>query len=76
MKICNATGCGVCCHCDGTPPVINGYSHGDICKKTVENIMNCLEDGNLYRLNDGKLYQVDVFEEDILNEVEVDILEK
>lgn len=60
MKICNATGCGVCCHCDGTPPVINGYSRGDICRKTVENIMNYLEDGDMYKFQDGKLYQVDV----------------
>lgn len=73
MKICNAEGCGVCCHCDGTPPVTNGYSHGDICRKTVENIMNYLEGGDLYRFLDGKLYQVDVFDTDIQSENECDI---
>lgn len=58
MKICDATGCGICCNCDGTPPVRNGYSHGDICRKTVQAIMDHLESGDLYRLTDGKLYLV------------------
>jgi len=62
IKICNAAGCGICCHCDGTPPVTNGYSRGDICKKVVQNIMNYLEDGDLYKFRDGKLYRVTVDE--------------
>lgn len=73
MKICNAQGCGVCFSCNSEPPVINGYSCGDICRKTVENIMNYLEDGELYRLKDGKLYQVDVYQSDIQCETECDI---
>lgn len=73
MKICNAQGCGVCFNCNGEPPVINGYSCGDICRKTVENIMNYLEDGELYRFKDGKLYGIDVWETDIQNEYELDI---
>lgn len=78
IKICNADGCGVCYHCDGTPPVTNGYSHGDICRKIVQNIMDCLEDGDLYRFKDGKLYQVTVdecqyYEED---ECQIDNIEK
>ena len=73
MKICNAQGCGVCLRCNGEPPFINGYSCGDICRKTVENIMNYLEDGELYRFKDGKLYSVDVWETDIQSEYELDI---
>lgn len=60
MKICNADGCGVCVNCNGTPPIINGYSRGDICRKTVQNIINHLEDGDLYRFCDGKLYHVEI----------------
>ena len=73
MKICNAQGCGVCFNCNGKPPIINGYSCGDICRKTVENIMNYLEDGELYRFKDGKLYQVDVYQSGIQCETECDI---
>lgn len=60
MKICNASGCGVCVNCNGTPPTTNGYSHGDICRKTVQNIMGYLEDGDLYRFQNGKLYHVEI----------------
>lgn len=69
MKICNATGCGVCYHCDRTPPMINGYSCGDVCRKTVENIMNYLESGDLYRFRDGKLYEIDA---DVIDETEIE----
>lgn len=62
IKICNATGCGVCCRCDGTPPITNGYSSGDICRKVVQNIMNYLEDGDLYRFSNGELYHVTIDE--------------
>lgn len=60
MKICHASGCGVCVGCDGTPPTMHGYSCGDICRKTVQNIMDYLEDGNLYMFRNGKLYHVDI----------------
>ena len=70
MKICNAEGCGVCYHCDGTPPVTNGYSHGDICRKTVEKIMNYLESGDIYRFENGKLYELDA---DVIDETECDL---
>lgn len=70
MKICNATGCGVCFHCDGTPPITNGYVHGDICRNTVENIMNFLESGDIYRFRNGKLYELDA---DVIDETECDI---
>ena len=51
MKICNKVGCGVCVGCDRIPPSTNGISHGDICRKTVKNIMNYLEDGEEYAFN-------------------------
>lgn len=35
--------------------------------------MNYLEDGELYRFKDGKLYGVDIWETDIQNEYELDI---
>lgn len=60
MKICNASGCGVCVNCNGIPPTTNGYSHGDICRKTVQNIMNYIEDGDLYKFYNGKLYHVEM----------------
>ena len=73
MHICDAHGTAICCNCNGTPTSINGYSHGNICRKTVQNIMNYLEDGELYRFKDGKLYGVDVWETDIQSEYELDI---
>lgn len=70
MKICNAIGCGVCVGCNGTPPTKNGNSCGDICRKTVENIMGYLESGDIYRFQDGKLYEL---EADVIDETECDI---
>ena len=58
MKICNKTGCGVCVNCDGTPPFTNGVSHGDICRKKVEHIIEYLSDGGLYRFDGENLYEV------------------
>ena len=69
MNICNRQGNGVCLGCDGTPPIINGYNFGDICRKKVSIIMNCLESGELFTYRDGKLYQVEMKDE-ILKEVE------
>lgn len=73
MKICNKTGCAVCVDCDGVPPSTNGYSHGDICRKTVENIMNYLEDEGVYTFSRGKLYRLNVYGTTILDEEECDI---
>ena len=72
MKICNRHGCGVCVNCDKTPPTHNGYSYGDICRETVQNIMDCLENGDLYRFQDGKLYHVEMdYDSTIEKECEV-----
>lgn len=73
MKICNRTGCGVCVNCNGVPPIIDGYNYGDICRKTAQSIMDEIEDGGLYRFKDGKLYGVEVFPNDILDEWEVEL---
>lgn len=40
MKICNATGNGICINCNHTPPTINGWSYGDICRMDAEEIHN------------------------------------
>lgn len=40
MKICNATGVGICVNCNGIPPVTKGYNHGDVCRKTAQKIMD------------------------------------
>ena len=73
MKICNKVGCGVCVGCDRIPPSTNGISHGDICRKTVANIMNHLEDGEAYRFEDGKLYQLIFYKDELFDEEECDI---
>lgn len=73
IKICNATGCGICCRCDGIPPVTNGYSCGDICKKVVQNIIDYLEDGDLYKFSNGKLYRVTIGECQFYEEDECEI---
>lgn len=77
MKICNAEGNGRCVGCNGTPPKTNGISHGDICRKVVQNIIDCIADGEYYRYIDGKLYRVDIemsyYEE--LYDCEVDKIE-
>ncbi len=73
IKICDAVGCGICSRCDGTPPTINGYSHGDICEKVVQNIMDYLEDGDLYKFSDGKLFRVTVDECQFYEEEECQI---
>lgn len=72
MKICNRNGCGVCVNCDGTPPIINGYKYGDICRKTAQNIIDCLESGDLYRFCNGKLYRVEIdYDSTIEEELEI-----
>ena len=60
MTICNPTGCGKCVGCAGIPPKMNGISYGDICIKVVQNIIDCLQDGDLYRFDGEKLYRVTI----------------
>lgn len=73
MKICNASGVGVCVNCNQIPTKMNGYSCGDICKDKVQNIMNYLESGDIYSFQDGKLYNLTVMDEDIYHMEEVEI---
>ena len=73
MKICSADGCGVCVNCDGTPPIENGNSCGDICRKVIQNIIDYLEDEDLYRYINGKLYRVVIDECQFYEEIECDI---
>lgn len=49
MKICNATGNGICIGCNRTPPKINGESRGELCRYTAQNIIDALVAGdNVY----------------------------
>ena len=59
MKICNATGNGICVNCNHTPPTINGWSYGNICRIDVEGILAALEYGNIvcYNSDNGKFYE-------------------
>ena len=59
MKMCNATGNGICVNCPRIPPKINGYSFGDICRKDVEEILAALESGNMvcYNSDNGRFYE-------------------
>lgn len=68
MKICNATGCGICVSCNGTPPKSDRYDFGDICGKKAEKILSYLEDGDLYRFLDGKLYHVEMHYDSTIEE--------
>ena len=63
MKICNAVGTGVCVNCDKTPPVINGYSYGDVCRFKVQEVMDILDCGNMvcYSHNNNKFYEKVMF---------------
>lgn len=59
MKMCNATGNGICVNCHRIPPKINGYSFGDICRKDVEEILAALESENMvcYNSDNGRFYE-------------------
>lgn len=59
MKICSATGNGVCVNCHRIPPKINNYSYGDICRNDVEDILAALEYGNIvcYNPDTGRFYE-------------------
>lgn len=59
MRICKATGNGVCVCCNHKPPTLNGYSYGDICRMDVEDILTALEYGNLvcYDKDNKKFYE-------------------
>lgn len=69
MKICDATN-GICHNCNKIPPTTNKYSHGDICRKTVQNIMINLSDGATYTFRSGRLYEV--YEDDYGNSELID----
>ena len=58
-KICNATGNGVCVNCNHTPPTVNGYSYGDICRYDVEELLEALSYGNMvcYNSDTERFYQ-------------------
>ena len=43
MKICNASGVGICVNCNGIPPATDGYNYGDVCRKTTQKIMDEIE---------------------------------
>ena len=59
MKICNATGNGICVNCNRIPPTVNGFKYGDICRKDVEDVLSALEYGNIvcYNSDNGKFYE-------------------
>lgn len=61
MKICNATGNGICVGCNRTPPKINGYSYGELCRYTVQNIIDALVRGDevFYSMATNKFYCAD-----------------
>lgn len=64
MKICNATGNGICINCNRVPPKVNGYSCGNICRIDVEDILAALEYGNIvcYNSDTGKFYEKIMYE--------------
>lgn len=64
MKICNATGNGICVNCNRIPPKVNGYSYGNICRIDVEDILAALEYGNIvcYNSDNGKFYEKIMYE--------------
>ena len=59
MKICNATGNGICINCDHKPPTINGHSYGDVCRKDAEKVLVALGNWSMvcYNSDDGKFYE-------------------
>lgn len=63
MKMCDAVGNGVCVNCNRTPPKVNGYSCGDVCRKDVEDVLLALEHFNMvcYNSDDGKFYQKEMY---------------
>lgn len=62
MKICNATGNGICVNCNHVPPKINGYSYGDICRIDAEEVLSALERGCIvcYR-GFGEFYEKEMY---------------
>lgn len=59
MKICNATGNGICINCNRIPPTVNGFKYGDICRIDAEDVLSAMEYGNLvcYNSDNGKFYE-------------------
>ena len=72
MKICDATK-DICLNCNKIPPTTNKYSHGDICRKTVQNIMINLSDGGTYTFKDGRLYECLVYSDGIWEMVDCEV---
>ena len=58
MKICNATGNGICVGCNRTPPKINGESRGELCRYTAQNIIDAIFRGDevFYSMVTNKFY--------------------
>lgn len=70
MKICNATGNGVCVNCDGIPPKINGDSCGDICRYTAQNIIDEITEYSrvvIYNRETNKFYSTYYWDGDEFN---------
>lgn len=64
MEICNASGVGICSNCNRVPPKINGYSTGDICRITAQNIINEIVDKCktvIYDKATGEFYSTEIF---------------
>ena len=59
MKICNATGNGVCVGCNHIPPKDNG----DLCRMKAQEIINALAGGDIvaYSYETGKFYRKVIF---------------
>ena len=58
-NICYVAGNGVCVNCNHTPPTLNGFKYGDICRQDVEEILTALKYGNMvcYNSDNGKFYE-------------------
>lgn len=54
MKICNATGNGICVGCNRTPPEY----HGELCRHTAQNIIDAIFRGDVvfYSMVTNKFY--------------------
>ena len=63
LKICNATGNGVCINCNGIPPKINGVQCGELCRKMAQKIIDTLVCGDIvgYSYETNKFYKKIIF---------------
>ena len=55
MKICNATGNGICVGCNHIPP----KDHGELCRMKAQEIIDTLTSGDIvgYNYETGKFYR-------------------